>query len=52
MSTGPPRSEAELYVRIDDVQGFAYTLTDAGSGDWEVVDGPVTVEPEGLVPGP
>ena len=48
---GTAEVRAELYVRIDDVQGFAYTLTDAGNGEWEVVDGPVTVEPEGLVPG-
>lgn len=42
----------ELYLRIDDVQGFDYTLRDAGDGDWDVVDSPVEVEPEGLVPGP
>lgn len=42
----------EVYVRIDDVKGFAYTLRDAGDGDWDVVDSPVAIEPEGLVPGP
>lgn len=42
----------EVYVRIDDVQGFAYTLRDTGDGDWDVVDSPVAVEPEGPVRGP
>ncbi len=42
----------ELYLRIDDVHGFGYTLRDAGDGHWDIVDSPVSIEPEGLVPGP
>lgn len=40
---------AEFYVRIDQVQGFDYTLRDAGGGNWNFVDSPAGVEPEGLV---
>lgn len=43
---------SELYVHIDDIRGFSYTLMEAGGAAWKVVGAPAEIEPEGLVPAP
>lgn len=41
--------QSELYLSVDDVRGFSYTLVGEDDGQWEVVGEPVDVEPKGLV---
>lgn len=41
---------SELYLSVDDIRGFSYTLVGADDGQWDVVGEPVDIEPEGLVP--
>ncbi|MGB5758224.1 MAG: hypothetical protein WBM50_15005 [Acidimicrobiales bacterium] len=41
----------ELYVSADEIEGFSYTLAPAADNGWEVVGSPLSIEPEGLVPG-
>lgn len=43
---------AEIYSNTDEIQGYGYTLEDAGEGAWDVSGIPVPVEPEGLVSAP
>ena len=40
---------SEIYLRADEIRGFGYTLVELGDLRWDVVDGPVDVEPEGLM---
>ena len=41
---------AEVYRRDDDIRGFGFTLEEVEELRWDVVDTPVDVEPDGLVP--
>ncbi len=43
---------SELYLSVDDIRGFSYTLVGADDGHWDVVGEPVDIEPEGLVARP
>ncbi len=43
---------SEVYLRIDEVRGFDYTLVDFGGQRWDIVGSPTETEAEGLVPTP
>ncbi len=39
----------ELYLAADDVQAYDYTLVSGANDEWNIVDSPVEIEPEGFV---
>jgi hypothetical protein len=46
---GTAEVHSEIYLQVDDVRGFVYTLARVGYLRWEVMGAPDEAEPEGLV---
>ncbi len=47
---GTAEVRSELYLSVDEVDGFRYTLVAAADDVWNVAGSPEPIEPEGLVP--